>query len=507
MRARLGGRSRESAVRDGALALVVLLIAALYAAAARRLPVGVLNDDAAHVLLARSLWSGSYSFPGGLGSPEEFLPAFPLLLAVPVRLVAPHWDLLRAVPLAFAGLCLLLTWRLARRFLGVEASAAVVLLTALNPVVLCLAGLVMPYLPYLALSLALIDGAGAESGRPLAWLAAGAALAPLLRPQGAVLVVCLALAQWHRRGPRRAGAFLAAALAPALAWTLRNHLRAGSSLDYVDTWWTHVAAVGDAPSTARVSAILSSIYCPAVLMVPGLAGPVKAAVGAAALALAVLGARRLLMTRADPRVFVLAAYLAGMTSLHLTWNWINSRYAIPFVPLLWILIAAFAADALPRGRAARGLLAALFAALALRLDVYCARIGLKGEARFQPKTMEWIRANVPASARLASLKPYSVALLTGRECAPQKLFPRVGPSAELARRAGVGYLHVVLPRPDDEFVVPGVPAGYQPSFARGLDAQPEWTQVYRELDEGALVYRLDVPARASDPGRSSRSVP
>src|SRR5208282_1184511 len=119
-------------------------------------------------------------------------------------------------------------WRLARRFLSAEAAAAAAALVALNPVLLGLSGLVMPYLPYVALSLALIDGVGAaESRGQLAWLTAGAALAPLLRPHGVILIGCLALAQWHRRGPRRACLFLSLALLPVLAWTLRNHLRAG----------------------------------------------------------------------------------------------------------------------------------------------------------------------------------------------------------------------------------------------------------------------------------------
>jgi hypothetical protein len=107
--------------------------------------------------------------------------------------------------------------------------------------------------------------------------------------------------------------------------------------------------------------------------------------------------------------------------------------------------------------------------------------------------MAWIRENVPASARLESMLDYSVALLTGRECVQQTPFRYVDLALVQARRDRVGYLHILLPPPDDEFIVTEFPPGYQPAFARLLDTRPGVTQVYGNLAEGALVYRIDRP--------------
>ena len=480
----------KTRARKIAAGLGAALIAALYVLAARRLPVGVYNDDAANVLLARSMSHGSYSFPGGLGAPEEFLPAFPALLVVPSLLVEPHWNYLRAIPLFFAALCLFLTWRLARRFLSVEASAAAVLLAALNPIMVGLGGLVLPHLPYLALSLALIDGVGADESRPaFLLLAAGAGVATLLRPVGAVLIACLALAQFQRQGLKRGVLFLLLALLPALAWTARNHLRAGSSLDYVDTWRAHIVSLGDTPLLERASRVVSTLFGDAFL---GIGTPViQTLAGAAVLPAALFGALVLLKKRQDVRVFVLASYTAGLVFLHTTWKWIDPRYVIPFVPLLWILIIAAAAKILDKRRALACSLLTAVLFLPLRSDVARARMGLDGAAQFQPRTMAWIRENVPPSARMASAMKYAVPLLTERECAGQGPALHAAPWLAAARLHHVEYLHVILPRAGDEFGLTDFPEGYQPAFARWLDTRPEAKQVFRDLDEGALVYRLD----------------
>ena len=478
-------------MRARLVAAAVLLIAAFYVLAARRLPVGIYNDDAANVLLARSISHGSYSFPGGLGAPEEFLPAFPLLLVVPAWLVQPHWNILRAIPFFFAILCLFLTWRLARRFLSDEAAAAAVLLTALNPAFVTFSGLVLPTLPYLALSLALIDAAGSDEGRASFWrLTAGASLAPLLRPQGAVLIGCLALAQWHRRGLRRAGAFLSLAFLPAIAWTVRNHLNAGSSKDYVDTWRGQIAAVGKTPLLERTAHLLSEIFGFAFLRISSTLA-VEAVCGAAALLLALYGAATLLNKRDDSRVFVLAAYTGGLVFLHMTWKWIDARYVVPIIPLLWIVIIAAVTSLLQNRRAPQVALLAIFIGLALPMDASFARRGLHG-VQFQPETMAWIRENVPASARLASMQHYAVTLLTGRECTMQGgIFVAAPTQTSTPFNPRVGYLHLMLPRAGDEFALTGIPDGYQPDFARWLDTRPELTQAYHNLDEGALIYRMN----------------
>ena len=339
MRARPAAWSSPSFLRRLAAALAIVSIAALYVVSARRLPVGVLNDDAANVLLARSLLHGHYSFPGGLGAPDQFLPLFPAILAFPAELAAPRWELLRSVPLAFAALALFLAWRLARRFLSGEAAAAAVLLAALNPVLVGLGGLILPYTAYLALSLALIDGVGARpTAVSFALLTAGAALAPLLRPHGAVLIAALALALWHQRGRRRAGAFFVLSLLPSLVWALHNR-RGGVSHDYIGVWREHLASLAGGTSLLhRGSQLLLKMFGEGFVIVPGLPRPGQYVLALGTLALAAAGAVRLLKKRDDPRAFVLSAYAAGLILLHLTWKWIGNRYVIPLVPPLALLL-------------------------------------------------------------------------------------------------------------------------------------------------------------------------
>jgi hypothetical protein len=475
-----------------AAAAVVVSVAALYLVSARRLPVGVLNDDAANILLARSLAHGRYAFPGGLGAPEQFLPLFPVLLVVPAALAAPHWELLRLVPLAFAALALFLAWRLARRFLSDEAAAAAVLLTALNPVLVGLGGLILPYLPYLALSLALIDGAGARpTNRNFAWLTSGAALAPLLRPHGALLVALLALSLWRQRGRLHAGAFFVLSLLPSAAWAIHNR-RAGVSDDYIGIWRGQLAALGGASSLIhRGSEMLLKMFGEGFILIPELPrwGQYVLALGTLSAALA--GAVRLLKKNADPRAFVLSSYAAGVILLHLTWKWIGNRYIIPLVPLLWILIVAAAAPLLRKRRFLGWALLAVFVALPLRFERIYALNGLDGDARFEPKTMAWIQGNVPAGARLESVKDYTVALLTGHPCSPQRVVVHAGEWLQHAERDGVDYLHLQLPRPNDEFGVADLPDAYQPFFARWLGATNETPEVYRALDEGAMIFRVN----------------
>jgi hypothetical protein len=499
MRARPPAWGSPLLLRRAAAALAMLTVAALYVVSARRLPVGVLNDDAANILLARSLSHGRYAFPGGLGAPEQFLPLFPALLALPVRLAQPHWELLRFVPLAFAALALFLAWRLARRFMSDEAAGAAVLLAALNPVLLGLGGLVLPYTAFLALSLALIDGAGAEpTPRTFVLLTMGAALAPLLRPHGAVLIAALALALWHRDGWRRAGAFSLLSLLPSAAWALYNR-RGGVSHDYIGIWRDHLASLAGGTSLLeRGSQILLKMFGEGFLIVPEFSEPGQYALALGTLALALAGAVRLLKKRDDPRAFVLSAYTAGVILLHLTWKWIGNRYVIPIVPLLWILIVAAAAPLLHKRRNLGWVLLGVFVALPLRLERIYALNGLDGEARFEPETMAWIRENVPPSARLESVKDYTVALLTDHPCSTQPIVAHAGDWLTLAERGGIDYLHLQLPRPNDEFGVADLPDAYQPFLARWLGATKETKEVYRNLGEGSMIFRLthhDLDAR------------
>lgn len=492
MRKRAAATKSTPALPGPWLIALCAALAAVYALAARRLPVGALNDDAANVLLARALLHGSFSFPGGLGKPAEFLPGLPLLLALPSALVAPHWGLLRLIPLACCALSLGLAWRLARRLLSPEAAAAAVLLAALNPVLVGLGGLVMPYAPYLALSLALIDGADAPGARSLAWLCAGAAAAALLRPHGLLLAACLALPLAHRRRWGASAAVLASAVLPVGAWVLHERLAPGAAAGYAEVWRRQLADIGTpALELSHAADLLARLFAESML---GLADPwlpeaARVAAGLAFAAAAAAGAVRLLRRRRDDaRAFALVLYAAGIFFLHMTWRWVSTRYAFPLVPLVWILVAAAAEPLFERRPVtARALVLALALATA-RFDAVHAQWGLT-PFRFAPRAVDFIRASVPADARLYAVNNYTVALLTERACGPLPVAPHVAIWEVVASDDRVDRVLFQEPRPGDEFFPSDLPPTYQRVLSERLIAGRSVAE-FRDDAEGTLLLRL-----------------
>ncbi|MBI3554265.1 MAG: glycosyltransferase family 39 protein [Elusimicrobia bacterium] len=172
--------------------------------AALSVPVGFYKDDALQILLARAVRQGAFRLPGEAWPRTEPLPGFALLSLVPALVVEPHWGLLRVMGLLFFWTSLVLTWALTRQFLPAGASACVVLLVGLNPILVLNCGAVMPEIPFMALSLALLKASSQQtSGRRLAILAVGTGLATLLRPEGLALAVSLGLWIWLSEGTRK----------------------------------------------------------------------------------------------------------------------------------------------------------------------------------------------------------------------------------------------------------------------------------------------------------------
>lgn len=489
--------NRQSARRMGTAAAAAA-VGALYLLAARATPVGAAEDDALHLLLARSLRHGAFALQGTPAN--DPLPGFAALLCLPAALVEPRWELLKIVGLLSAAAAITLTWRLARRCLDDGTAAAAAALTALSPLLLSHAGLILPDLPYLALSLFLLERltepgfAGASAP-----VIAAAAAATMLRPYGAWLVLSLALGIAASKGARKASFFAIPALTPLALWTLRNRLLTGSGSGYLLNMSAETAALAE-PRTALLHAagLLAALGGDGLLSLGRflpLAGLVAA--GAAAAALAAVGAVRLLRKKEDPRVFALTAYAILLGAQHLVWLPLEPRYVLPLVPLAWILMLAAAAPLLKRRRALAAVILAALAAPALRLDLALAAPGLSGPARFQPATMAWLRANTPANARVQSLEQRTVALLSGRGAGLPD--PQAG-----ERDAWLAY--TLSERFDFVHVVSTfAPGGFFPAPIRRLAEKmdpwarstPYLREVFRGGNEGATLFRVEHP----DPGR------
>lgn len=482
--------------RGRALLAVGLAVLAVYALAALGAPVGIVEDDAMHILLARALRHGAFALPDASGLPvNDPLPGFAALLTLPVLLIDPRWGLLRFLGLISAAAAVFFTWRLARRFLGETEALAAVLLTALNPLLVGRAGLVLPDLPFLALSLVLfgsMPAAASVSGTLL--LAAGAAAASLLRPQGALLVVSLGAGIWAARGWRRAAAFLLPASAPLALWTLRNALLTTAASGYVSNLSAEAAGLAEPRAgIAHAVGLLAAAGGDGLLALAGLPAPWLAAAGLAALLTAGAGTVRLLREREDARIYAVACYGILLMAQHLVWTPLEPRYVMLFLPFAWILILAAAAALTGRARAAAAVALGVLLVLCLRADLTLAKAGLRGSAEFQPATMAWLREHTPAEARVASLEWASVDLLSGRRA----LVPALDAASRDAwlawsLRQQVGYLHVVSSFPA---------GGYYPGPARRLAenleswaaSSPYAREVFRSADEETAVFRIEHP--------------
>jgi len=486
--------------RPWVMALGGLLLVLLYALAARGLPIGTLQDDATHILLAQSLLHGSYSLPDAFGShpATDPMPGFAFLLAAPVWLAGPCWDLLKLVSLAAAAAALFFFWRLAVRLLGRGRGTSAAALVAVNPWFIAYAGFVTPDMLFMAVSLYLCDAWDTTaSTKKLAWLAILASYAALLRPLGFFLPLFLSVSLLQRQGPRRGITFLAAAIGPLSLWTLRNHLLTGSLTRYVDHARYQAAMLSGARAMAgHAGALLASFFGDGLLGLASAPFPVQAALGTAAVFLAGVGARRLLCAQGAPAAFILTASAAALLCVHLDWLAVEPRYILPLLPAAWLLIIA-GAESVLRNRVARFSALAVLLALVAPADFAMARAGWRGPARFQPQTMDWIRTQTPSAAVFESLQCHDLILLTGR----RSHVPNLGATNRdewlaFALRSKTGYLHSVSVFPAGGYV--SAEAG---RLARNLgswaQASPYVSLVFRDPSEGTAVYRIRHP----DPAR------
>ncbi|MBI5623904.1 MAG: hypothetical protein HY924_09010 [Elusimicrobia bacterium] len=469
----------------------------LHLAASKGNPVGLIEDDSVQVLLARSLRHGGFALPDAQGVPvSDPLPGYAALLLGPVWLAEPRWGLLRGVPLAAMVLAVFFTWRLGWRLLPAPWPLAAAGLTALSPVFVRHSGLVLPDIPYLALTLMALD-LGTRSGSwaltGCAW--AAAAWAGLIRPHGGLLCLALAAGALATPGRRRQGAFLLSSLAPLGLWLLRNKLAAGVSTGYAVNWRSQVALLGEPGAQgSHALAVIASFFG------DGLAGAqapgwLVLAAGLALASCAAWGAGRLMTSSREetPLVFAMAAYTVLVLVLHLTWSPEDSRYVIPLAPLVWLFAASAIGSLSPSDRPAQAWLGraalALLALAALRQDARLVSASLTRPASYQARTMEWVRLNSPPDAVVESLKFNTVMLLTGRQCLP----PPLGSSGprewvETSRQAGVTHIHV-----EHSFL----PGGFVPAGARDMGALiGAWAEsslgapVFRDDAEGASVFAI-----------------
>lgn len=527
--------------------------------------VGLFHDDGLYVLGGQSIARGQgYKIASLPGEPAQT--KYPFLLSA---LLAGIWKLfpefpanarwLQGVGLLSGALLIPLTFRFARRNLGLDTQLAIgsALLVASSPVLFGVTGWVLTELPFAVVALAALllvepstDAAEAPVWR---WALAGglAAAGYLLKSQGVVLGVALVAAALSHRQWRRACALVAGFAPGPIAWWLFRATHAsepGSWLlryyvtyDYFLPHWTgegfatlRAILPENLAETSRALFYLS----PAGGLEPGAWGGAWVAVGlAGALVLACYRG-----ARATALFFVL---MIGSTVVV---PWAPLRFLVPLLPLVVALLvllasvgaqrlaaAGSAGEALARRRSralAAGLIGVALVANAVDLggqlaslraeslpnypELQDVRKGWRGFA----ETIAWIRLHTAKEDLVASVIDPFYYLHTGRRGvrywrfnSPTYFYPdrrraraAIGSADEVVpelRRLGVRWLlrEPVL----EDFFAEGRAAD---TLAQEIVASDgvRATLVFRSSDFGHLLYRLDWPADgipAAEQGASS----
>lgn len=313
------------------------------------------NDDAAYVLLARSLREGSYNSIYLAGAPlhVQYPPLWPALLAVLGTIVGERVDVFIALSVALSAAALLLVFDAARRLWSPRFALLALAAAAFLPVYVASAGRVMSEAPFAALgALTLWALAHRPLSRRMLALAIVAALAAALtRTVGATLLVALVLFLFvqHRR---RAAVGLAAGLgALLLALVAFVHARSGLVVaapylaDAVSgSGMSHGGALPAALAVAgrlvRNSVAYTGMLLPSSLAVPTLGGTRLDNITWLVVLVACWGAGLIVLWR---RWRALALYLIVFGALLALWAWPIERFYVPLLPEIVLLTLAGAA--------------------------------------------------------------------------------------------------------------------------------------------------------------------
>jgi len=205
-------------------------------------------DDAAYLLLARALQSGSYVelWTAGLPTHAMYPPAYPALLALVGATGAAQVQLAVALNILLSVAALALAAVLAGR-LSPWLAVTVLAVCAPNPTLLDIAGRIYSEPLFMALSLAtvLLVTTDTPTTRTLALAGAAALAASLTRSIGVVLVLAV-LAEWVMQRRWRAVLMLAAIASVTvgswLIWTVQAPRRAAGASYIADAMYVPPAA-------------------------------------------------------------------------------------------------------------------------------------------------------------------------------------------------------------------------------------------------------------------------
>lgn len=479
------------------------------------------NDDAVYVQLARSLRDFSYSdtFYAGAPAHVKYPPGYPAMLAITGALFGEHPDLWLAMGILLSASALALLFDVTRRRWSAGLALLALGTAAVNPTLVRFAGSLMSestFMFWLALTVWAL--ARERCTRGSMYLAGGAAIMSALTRSAGVTIVAGVLLLWLLERRWKAVAVLASVSAATvggwLLWTLRAPGGTRGEAYITDTFLysTDTAAGGAAAAGAAVGGGGSALVRLAsraghhlldylTRLIP-VQTPFPTVPGTLVDNLIIVGAIVLLggvglwsmwrRWRAVPAVVLPYAALIAV------WPWPVSRFLVPMLPIVLIVLfvgAAVVGERVGRwGRSVPIALAAIVLSAALPQAAESASVAARcdraapytsagcfdeSELEFLAAT-RWVAANTPDSAVFVSAKEGSFGYFTGRRAIPLMRIMRHDSATVLdfAGRSGATFL--VLSRVRDS----------EPLLGSRLLGQCRRLEVVHAVADGAYVFRI-----------------
>lgn len=401
-----------------------------------RLPgIGLGNDDAMYLFLAKSLLQGGYRDIFLPDSPPhlQYPPGWPLLLALPLAVVGDRPELLLFLPLVLSLGGLVLLFHSARRLLPPVPSLCVLAVAAFNPLLITFGGRLKSEAAFFFFAMLALWALGTpEAGRRRLLLGSAAAIASAFMRSAGIAVIGAVFLHFAlaRRWRWALGFGLAAALTfgPWLGWSFfgpRQVVGRSYVADLVQVEGERVVGARHPLANHAVNAALrlrryTLGHLHAVMGFKQASGTLADNAGWLLL-LATAGAAGAVALWRRFRVALLAIVcLLGLLSL---WTWADRRFLHPVVPLVGLVLLA-GAHALGSRLGRGGSAAASLVVLALLTpgtwwrtrDLisrgWACTMSRSPEACYTPAERSFLAASLAARAL-----PDTAVVLTNREAA------------------------------------------------------------------------------------------
>ncbi len=475
-----------------------LFVSILYFFAAHEHLLGGFGDEPFFILLAQSLWHGQFHLPLMNLPITDPLPGYPLLLALPIHFLGRHWNYYFFIGLFQILIALYFSWRLAREFLTSGIALLTFLLIAINPTLLFYSGTIFLDTAYLAISLILFFAiAHAEESSILYW-APLSALSPLIKPHGAILILCLMVLISLRFNWKKAVLFGFVSFLPLALWLLRNHLLAGTSTGYMDNWLSQASLPQNKGNPLfHIMKVVASLWGAAPLGAyrrTWALFPFWMSLGFGILLIVFFsrGVSRLIKNPSHQAlVFSLALYILLLSFLHFLWPSSSVRYAIPFLPFVWIfvMVGLFVDSSVQTRNLALILSAVVFIRCGAIDRLFISMRPRKNPIVFS-NTLQWIKLNTPASARIATYDDVLLMLIDRR-------YARTA----VAKNPDEWICFLINKHLDYVETVPIFFSGFSSSAdlltyskqVQWMESSPYFKNVYSNSYEGTKVYRFSHP--------------